>query len=229
MNLAEIDTSAYYPITIPSNKKKTKYRPFRVREERALLIAQQAEDDGVMLNTLESIIRSCVANCPADLTIFDVEYLFINIRSKSVGELSEAVSTCLQCAEKNDVQLDLTTVKVLNLNQEKKIKLSDKLVVLMKYPCIGDVADMVLNPEDQETKAVASSIETVYFGDKVFHTKESDMQQVIEFLLNRSAEEMAKLVEFIENLPSTVLEAEYKCKKCGETNKIQIDRLADFF
>lgn len=227
--LSAIDSSTYYPVVIPSTNKKTKFRPFRVRDEKSLLVAQQSEDDGVMLNTLESIIRACVSNCPDDLTVFDVEYLFIQIRSKSVGENAEAVSTCIHCSEKNDVKIDLSTVKVVNLDRDKNIKLSDKLIVKMKYPGISGVASVVNSKLDKEALAIATAIETVYFGDEVFHTKESDIQEIVDFLLNRSDQEMAKLIEFIENLPSTVLESEYKCKKCGEKNKIQIDRLADFF
>lgn len=230
MKLSDIDTSVYYPITIPSTKKKTKFRPFRVREERALLTAQESEDSAVMINTLESVVKSCVVGCP-ELTTFDVEYLFVQVRSKSVGETADIVSTCQHCGEKNHVTLNLTKVEVVGADQDKKIKLADNLIVLMKYPSIGDVAELVGHGDfaSQDTKVISAAIETVYYNDTVFHTKESDTAEILEFLLNRSDEEMSKLVEFIENIPSVILETEYTCKKCSEKNMVSIKNLSDFF
>ena len=229
MKLSDIDSSPYFPIEIPSNKQKTKFRPFRVREERALLIAQESEDPKIMINTLETIVKSCVVDCPSFITTFDVEYLFIQIRAKSVGEVADAVSTCTHCSEKNNIQLDLTTTKIVGENIDKKIKLSDDLVVLMKFPSISDVADLMEDKENLETKAIVASIETVYYGSTVLHTKDTDAEDIAEFLLNRSDDEMDKLIEFINNIPTVILEMDYKCTKCGENNHVEIKTLQDFF
>lgn len=230
MKLNEIDTSVYYPITIPSTKKSTKFRPFRVREEKALLTAQESEDSSVMLNTLESIVRSCVVDCPQFLTTFDIEYALIRIRSKSVGEESDITSTCTSCGHENNVRIDLTKVELTNPKQEKTLKLSEKLSVVMRYPGIGEVSELGNMPKSEQiTAAIAASIETIYFEDSVFHTSDNDIEEVIEFIMNRTDEEMVQLIEFIENIPTVILETEYKCVGCGENNKIKIKTLSDFF
>jgi len=229
VNLSEIDTSVYYPVTVPSTKFKTKYRPFRVREERALLTAQESEDSAVMLNTLESIVRACVVKCPKDLTTFDVEYLFLQLRAKSVGEMADVTSECTSCAEKNPIQIDITKATIIGNDQPTRLKLSEKLIVDMRYACIGDLGNMINNEEDADNIAIASSIKTIYFGDTVFHVDEADPADVREFILNRSDDEMKPMVQFIENTPTVVLEHKYACKKCGAENKIRIRNLTDFF
>lgn len=231
MTISSIDTSVYYPITIPSSGVKTKYRPFRVREERALLVAQESGDTSVMLNTLESIVRACVHKCPEDLTTFDVEYIFVQLRSKSVGEYAEAVSTCVHCNAKNNIRLDLTKTTVTNNLQSKKLELSEELVVLMKYPSISDLAEIVEKADDinVEYKTIACAIETIYHGSDVYHVAETEKEEMVEFLLNRTEDEMAKLEDFIKNIPSVLLEMEYKCKECEKTNKVRINNLSDFF
>lgn len=227
--LAEIDSSIYYPITIPSIKKKTKFRPFRVREERALLTAQQTEDASVMLETLETIIRACVVDSPKNITVFDAEFLFVNIRAKSVGEYAEAVSTCVKCAEKNDISIDLTTVKIEKLDTDKKLTLSKNLVVLMKYPSLKDVDKVLINTKEQEMQAISASLDTVYFGDEVIHIEDSESADIIDFILNRTDEEMSKMVNFIHNIPHAIIESEYICKKCKGKNKVKIESISDFF
>lgn len=230
MKLSEIDTSVYYPFVIPSTQKKTKFRPFVVKEEKALLIAQESEDQTTMINTLESIVRSCVVNCPSALTTFDIEYAFLQIRAKSVGEEAYVVCTCTKCSTKNNVVLDITKSKVVGLEQEKKLKLSDKLVVIMKYPSVSDLSNLLtLNQTDQSVAAIAASIETIYYKDSVFHSAESDAKEMEAFLLNRSDDEISKLVNFVENTPKVIVNAEYECKQCATVNNLKIESIADFF
>lgn len=229
MKLSDIDTAVYYPVKIPSSGKKTKFRPFSVREERAFLTAHESDDLETMLHTLETIVRSCVKECPKDLTTFDVEYLFIQLRAKSVGEVTEAIATCVHCEEKNPIQIKLADVKLTNEGQSKNIKLGDRLSVTMRYPSIAEVAELSVSTEGLEEKAVAASIESVFFDDTVFHVKEGDTQDIIQFIYNRTEAEMAMLTEFLDNAPSVKLETKYKCKKCGKDNKVVVERLVDFF
>ena len=229
ISLATIDTAVYYPVKIPSTGKKTKFRPFSVREERAFLTAHESDDLSTMLHTLETIVRNCVKDCPKDLTTFDVEYLFIQLRAKSVGEVTEAVATCVHCGEKNPIQIKLADVKLINDGQNKNVKLGDRLSVTMRYPSIAEVAEMSTVTEGLEEKAVAASIESVFFDDQVFHVKEGDTKDIIEFIYNRTEAEMAKLTAFVDNAPSVRLETNYKCKKCGKDNSVVVERLVDFF
>lgn len=229
MKLSDIDTSVWYPIEIPSTGKKTTFRPFRVREERSLLMAQESEEAGTMLNTLNEVVKSCLKD-KVELTTFDVEYLFIKIRSKSVGEDSYVVAKCGSCDAKNNVVLQLTDTVVTNLDQNKKLKISDDLSVIMKYPSVTDIAKIESLPQkEQVTAAITACIESVFYKTTVFHTAESDAEEIADFLLNRTDDEISKLIEFVENIPTVQLKTEYECKQCGAINQITVNSIADFF
>jgi T4 bacteriophage base plate protein len=230
MKLSEIDTSVYYNVTVPSLKKEVKFRPFNVKQEKALLTAQESEDVPVMLSTLEEVVRDCIKDCPPNLTTFDIEYLFIKIRAKSVGEESTIIMKCKSCAKENKVTLDLNDVTISNSNFDRKLIINDKLAVVMKYPSIEDLNKLsTCDKKKQVETSIAISIETVYFGDTVFHTKDAEMDDVIEFIMKRTDEEMKKLVDFVENVPTVMLETEYECRQCATVNNVKVTSLADFF
>lgn len=230
MSLSNIDTSVYYDVIIPSTKKKTSFRPFRVREERALLTAQESESENSMLVTLEEVVRACVKKCPEHLTTFDIEYLFVKIRSKSVGEESTVMAECSHCNTNNRVTVNLENVSLSNESQERKLKISKDLVVVMKYPSIDEVSKVMdLQDEDQSLAGIAAAIETIYYKDQVYHTSETDIKEIHEFILNRSDDEMLQIIEFIENVPTVVLETEFECKQCASMNVLKLKTLSDFF
>ena len=114
MKLSELNSTPRYPVVIPSTNKKTTYRPFLVREEKALLTAQESEDIQTMIATMDNVVRNCLANPPDRLTTFDLEYLMTLIRAKSVGEHSDLIFSCDKCNDPNakaQVSIDLTKVK----------------------------------------------------------------------------------------------------------------------
>jgi hypothetical protein len=145
-----------------------------------------------------------------------------------VGEVTEAVATCVHCAEKNNIQIKLADVKLTD-GLNKNIKLSDKLTVTMRYPSIAEVAELSTSTENLDEKAVAASIETVFFNDTVFHVKEGDTHDIIEFIYNRTSAEMAQLTAFVDNAPTVKLETKYTCTACGKNNNVVVERLVDFF
>lgn len=230
MKLAQIDTSVYYQTVMPSTKKKTKFRPFSVREEKALLTAQESDSVDTMLVTLEEVIRNCVKDCPAAMTTFDVEYLFLQIRAKSVGEESRISINCKHCDSPNIITIDLTKAELTNSNTNLKIKLNDKLYVKMRYPSILSVAEMSKdNIENQTQLAISHSIECVYFGEEVLRTEDTDFKDLEDFVLNRTDEELRKLIEFVENIPTVKLQHDYECRECEKPNTVVLTSLADFF
>lgn len=226
MKLTDIDTSIYYPVMIPSCKKATTFKPFRVREEKALLTAEESGDSSVILSTIESVVRSCVKDCPQELTTFDVEYLMVQLRTKSIGEISDISLECPKCKKDIPIQVDLTKT-IVTEGIDPMIKLNDELTVYMRYPSIGRVADLVLDAKDND--AIASCIKSVYFKDEVFHTDDGDLAEVVEFVLNRTDKEMEKIVEFINKIPTVELSVTYKCPSCTHEDTLVIRTLADFF
>lgn len=201
--------------------EQVRFRPFRVRDERALLIAQQSEDDEVMLNTLESIIRNCIIGNSPVLTMSSLLYLFSQIRSKSVGELAEAVSTCIHCAEKNDVQLDLTTVSIVGA-ESKIVSLSESLAVTIRPPLA--IEDNLAN---DDLVKLSKTIQSVHYNNCSYDNH--DQTNTTDFLLNRSLLELEKIKAACSDLAITILSVAYKCKKCGKINNIEVKNISDWF
>ena len=217
--------AATYHLTIPSTKKKIKFRPFIVREQRALLHAQQSEDSVVMTNTLRDIIRSCTFNeVDVDaLSSFDIEYIFIQLRARSVGESTEFVFSCLECNDPNariPVKIDLTGIEVqYQENHKKDIQLTDSVGVKMKYPTIellnslrelSDDADL-----DETFKIIGKCIESIHDESNVYSTKDYKENEILEFLNSLSTEQYGKITEFFDTMPRLEKKLEFDCPVCG--------------
>ena len=142
------NTTPTYNVTIPSTKENVKFRPFLVKEEKALLIAQHSEDQNVMIDTLKNIIKSCMLDKvnPDTLAMFDIEYLFTQIRAKSVGENVDLLFPCDVCDDEKarvKISFDLTQLNVeIPEGHDKKIELFDDVGVIMKYPTINVIKQL---------------------------------------------------------------------------------------
>lgn len=233
MKLSQIDTSTRYPIVIPSSKEETTFRAFLVKEEKALLIAVESEDPAVQLATLEKVIKDCLSPEPKKLlTTFDIEYLFLQIRGKSVDEIASLVGTCGTCKETTDFEVDVTKVEVIYPGDDNtKLTVATNLILQMKYPTIKAMQEIAkeTNELTKKFKAIAMCIETVYFDDFVMHTQDTSLEEVLAFLDNRSDAEMEIITKFIENTPTVSLKTSFKCMHCGANNEIELKTLSDFF
>jgi hypothetical protein len=227
-----------YELTVPSTKQKVKYRPFLVKEEKALLIAQQSEDTTTMLDTLKSIISSCSFNKldPNKLAMFDIEYIFVQLRSKSVGEISELVFSCLECNDpkaKMKVAIDLTQLEV-NFNPEHKadIQLFDDVGIKMKYPGLSLINKMKgLEEDDVDAifQLITGSIESIYDTDNVYLASEQTKEELEDFINNLTQEQFAKIQKFFETMPKLEKTIEFKCSVCGYDHKQTIQGIDGFF
>lgn len=232
------NTSPVYTLRIPSTQKFIKYRPFLVREEKALLIAQQSEDPEVMINTLKAVIVSCVKDdIDADsLATFDLEYIFTQIRAKSVGEEVELIFPCNFCNDEKarvKISFDLTKIEVLTPNNhQKKIELYNEVGVVMKYPSINVIQSIEsLNTSDIDAvfSVVAKCIDYVYDGDEIFYAKEQTQKELEEFLNNLTSDQFAKIQMFFETMPKMRQEVKYTCPCCAAENHTVLEGLAAFF
>lgn len=231
MKLGEIQTATLYPVIIPSTGVETTYRGFLIKEEKALLVAHESEDVAVQLSTLEQIVRNCLTTAPKTLTTFDVEYLFLKMRSKSVGETAEMVGICGECKARMDITIDLSKVELTNMEGGTKLDIGPTLKMQMRYPSIQDLA--AISKESDEVKkkfmTIGSCIQTIYFEDNVFHIADVEQQEIIDFLDNRSDAEFEVIDNFINNIPTVTLTTEFKCPHCQHDNKVVMTTLADFF
>lgn len=225
-----------YELTIPSTKQKVKYRPFLVKEEKALLIAQQSEDAKTMFETLKSIIKACTFNkLDVDkLAIFDVEFIFCQLRAKSVGENTELVFNCLECNDpkgKIRIDIDLTKLEVqFNPEHKANIDLYDDVGIKMKYPGI-EMLNKLKNIDDTDIifDVITDCIDSIYTTDEVFAAKDQSKEELIEFIENLTQEQFVKIQNFFETMPKLEKQLEFDCPNCGYHHKQTLQGLDSFF
>lgn len=230
-----------YTLTVPSTEQKVKYRPFLVKEEKALLLAQQSEDVVVMIDSLRSVIQACVLDkIDMDkLATFDLEYMFTQIRAKSVGETIELLFGCDEPACVDDdkarvkLELDLTTIQVeKNVEHTKKYELFDEVGVVMKYPSIDVVKKLQgLDGKDLDRlfEVVADCVDFIYQGDEIYHSNEIDRKELMQFLNNLTTDQFVKLQSFFITMPKMKKEVQYTCPVCKTEHKRTLEGIQSFF
>lgn len=232
-----IINAAVYELTIPSTKKKIKYRPFLVKEEKALLIAQQSEDEKVMFNTVKEIIKSCTLDkVEVDkLSLFDIEYIFLQLRTKSVGEISTLVFSCKNCNDpkaKVQLEIDLSKIEVKHSEEHKTdIDLFGDIGVRMKYPSLSIAGRMGKGETsvDDIFEVITECIDCIYDGDDIYPAKDSTKQELEDFINNLTQEQFGKIQKFFETMPVLQHEVEFDCPVCSFHHKHTLKGLENFF
>jgi len=227
-----------YTLVLPSTGKEVKYRPFLIKEEKALLLAHQSEDPKVMVESLKGVIKSCLKdNIDVDtFATFDIEYVFTQIRAKSVGEIAELMIRCDTCEDEKavaKVEIDLTKIQVeKDQAHTNNIELFDDVGVLMKYPTI-DVIKKLENLDSANLDAVFSivieCIDAIYDSSQVYHAKEQSKEELLQFLNNLSSEQFAKVQKFFETMPKLRHGIDYKCPVCNKEHHKVLEGLQSFF
>jgi len=238
-----------YTLRVPSTKQEYKFKPFLVKQEKALLIAFQSEDEKVMVNTLKEVIKDCVMGMDiSTLSLFDIEYIFCQIRSKAVGETVELIGRCdsEECLKKEEskkvIVVNIADVEVFTPEgHEKKISLFEDVGVVMKYPSLDlllslkDMQARVIKGKEKESATnnyfdiVAQSIEYIYDGQQIFYTKEQTKEEVLTFVENLTSEQFKKLINFFNTMPKLTKDIKWNCSVCSKEQFRKIEGLANFF
>jgi Zn finger protein HypA/HybF involved in hydrogenase expression len=224
-------------MNIPSTGKKVSFRPFLVKEEKALLLAQQSEEMEVMIATLKNIISNCVTDkIDVDsLAVFDIEYMFTQIRAKSMGEFSTLIFTCMHCDSENNkvkLEIDLTKIPVVkNPNHTNKIALFDNVGVLMRYPSLDSINKSNMHNEDIDSvlEVVIDCIEAIYTDEEVFYTKDQTRAEIEDFVMNLTKQQFDKIEEFFTTVPQFKQEVDFDCPACGAHNHTVLEGTNSFF
>lgn len=230
-----------YELTVPSTKKVIKYRPFLVKEEKLLLLAMESKDAKQIQSTSKEVIKNCTFG-EIDVEIsppFDIEYILLQLRIRSVGEKVNTRLKCQKCETSNAVEIDLQSINVTNPdNHNNTIKLTDTMGVVMKYPSLGNEELFSMREEDKENavksaemsmKMICSCIEAIFDGDKVYQAKNFSKTEVMEFVENLSQVMFQKLISFFQNMPAIKHDVNLKCEKCGYENEYTLRGIQDFF
>ncbi len=210
MSLPKINTPEYR-LRIPSTDEEITYRPFLVKEEKLLLIASETEDDDATYNAIRKIIESCCLTGDVNLDkmpLFDMEYIFLNIRAKSVGEVAKLKVTCPDDEKTQvDIEVDLTKINVvMDENHDARIQLTDNIGILMSYPSmatVGIAAQMAKGKAtDSLFETIANCLYQIWEGEEVHDAMDYSLKDKMAFLESLNHEQFAKIHNFFETMPT---------------------------
>jgi len=230
--------SAIYSTIIPSTDKPIKFKPFLVKQEKALLLAQQSENQIVMLDTLKDILTDCIiSKIDIDsLAMFDIEFLLLQIRSRSIGEIVELIFSCDLCDNpkaKVKYSFDVSKIEVVkDPNHTKNIKLFDEVGVVMKYPGLENIKrieSLDLDSIDNIFDVIIDSIDYIYDGKEMHHAKDQTKEELIDFINNLSQIQFQKLRDFFETMPKLRQDVKYTCPICKLEHNKYLQGLDTFF
>jgi hypothetical protein len=221
-----------FDLTLPSNGKKIKFRPFLVKEHKVLLTLSGADDDNV-ISIIKDLISVCTFNQlnVDELPHFDIEYVFMMLRAKSIGENVDVVITCTNCETKYDSSFNIEDIKVEKpKNVNDKILLTDKIGLQLRYPNFKSVAKIFQSDDVEEIfKLVKSCLKGVFDDTNFYDVKEQTDKEVDEFLESLTKEQFDKIEQFFVNSPKVVQVIETDCPNCNHHNISRVEGLQNFF
>ena len=235
MTLPKINAPEY-SLVVPSTGVEVKYRPFLVKEEKLLLIAQETGDEKSLYGAIKNLIHNC---CHGQLDVdtmplFDVEYVFLQLRSKSVGEMAEVLVICPDDGEtevKVKVNLNELTVE-LPSKDHNKIKLTDDIGIVMAYPNLASVlltADKNKNASDIMFDTILECMFQIWQGEEVFATTDYTHKDKLDFIESLNHEQFEKIQKFFETMPSVKKEVEITNPNTKLVSKVDIEGMNSFF
>lgn len=222
-----------FELTVPSTGKQIQFRPFVVREEKLLLIAQQSEDDKDVIRAIKQIINNCVVtDIDVDtLATFDLEYIFLKIRAKSVNNVVKLSYRDNEDDNLYEFELNLDEVEITQSRKaDKKIKISDDVGIVMRYPQASITEEMgdFDNEVDLMMFFVKKCIETIYDDENVYPASEATDKELEEFIDSLDVTTFDKIKEFFESMPKLYHKFEYT-NELGNSRTIELTTLRDFF
>jgi hypothetical protein len=226
-----------YPIfelTLPSSKETVKYRPFTVKEEKLLLISQESEDQKERIRAMRQIVNNCCFDLSQDIGLlpsFDLEYCFLKIRSKSVGNIVELKYRDLTDNKIYNFEVDLDELEVtFSDDHNSTIKINDTLGIVMKYPTVELLNSIKTDIEDPETvfEVIKKCVATIYDEDNTYDTKDYTDKEIAEFVESIPAKAFEDITKFFETIPVLKHELHYKDSE-GTDKTITLQGIDDFF
>jgi len=222
-----------YPVVIPSTKKETTFRPFLMKEQKILMIALESKDTKQIFSAMCDILKSCVDGVenPVTMPVFDIEYLFAKVRSKSVGEIIEVKVVCPKCNKKSDISVSLDELEVdFPKGVSNKIMLNENLGVILRYPCLGDaLVDTDNMSADRIVDFVCNSVEMVFDDTNTWTRKDFTMQEIMSFVESMNAAQFEQVINFYKNLPQLAKTQKCTCTSCANEFELDFRGLQDFF
>jgi hypothetical protein len=238
MPLPKIATPVY-ELELPSTGQTIEYRPFLVKEEKVLVIALESEDTKQITTAIKNVIKNCIRTKGVkveDLPTFDIEYLFLNIRGKSVGEEIEVNVTCPDDGVTQvPITINLDDIQVQkNEEHSNRIKVDDNIMMEMKYPSLDQFIKNNFdfnekNAMDQSFDLIATCIDKVFTEEEVWAVEDCSKKEIVEFLEQMNSSQFKEIEKFFETMPKLSHSIKVKNPKTKKENTVVIEGLAGFF
>ncbi len=239
MPLPKINTPTY-DLTLPSTGKKIKYRPFLVREEKILIMAMESENMSEITNAIVQILSDCIVSKDIkveSLATFDIEYLFLNVRAKSVGETVDVNITCPDDGETQvEMSIDIDSIKVQKTRGHKNIiKLDDELSMKLKYPSLDQFVENNFETEEgaseinQSLSMITSCVEMIYNQEESWEASDYSKKELDEFIEQLNTKQFKQIEKFFATMPKLSHTIAVKNPETGVESEVVLEGLASFF
>jgi hypothetical protein len=227
--------AARFELELPISKKTISYRPFLVKEEKVLLMALESQNRKQIMNAMNDIVDACTFGeiKSKDLPVAELEYIFLKLRSKSVGENSHIGVKCQSCNESNELDINLDDIKLDTTDiASTKIMLTDTIGVIMKYPNTTDVTrsiDEKKSDVENTYAVIAACLDKIFDTENTYDVASQSKQEVQDFIESLNKQQFDKIKQFFEKLPKLKHNVVFKCCKCGKDNDIILEGTESFF
>ena len=223
-----------YDLTIPSTNEKVRFRPFLVKEQKILLMAMESKDQSKILDSITDTLTACFVDVKVDqLTTFDVEYMFTQLRGKSVGETSDITILCTECDAENKITLNIEDINIKVEHEVPEIVLTDKYTLKMRYPKYVDIVKTMINPDLKEVDklfhtALVSLDSLLTENERILFDDETEEER-LQFLDGLNSAQFEKIMEFVNAIPRLKKEIKFKCRSCEHDNNQLVEGIESFF
>ena len=240
MALPKIDLPTF-KVYLPSLEKEVSFRPFIVKEEKLLLIANESDDFETTIDTIKQVIQNCIVTEGVDvnaLPLFEIEFMFLHLRARSMGEkinlayICENVVDDKPCKNEMELEVDLLKAALDTKVNNNNIKLTDKVGIKLRYPSIevSRIINSEINDVDKAIQLIEDCTEYLYDDEQVYKVSEMQPGEFKKFIEDDLTQaQFQKLRLFFENIPTIKYSSDLTCKKCSKVHKIELEGILDFF
>ena len=217
-------------LELPVSKIKAKYRPFVIKEQKALLLAQESKEVETITETIKSVVMSCSNGTvdPSKVPAADLAYFFIHLRIASVGPEVKFQMPCVECDEMNVIGMSLNDVKLSNTTAETTIQLTDTVGITFRVPTIED-ASVDVNKVDRSVEMLYRLIVSVYDEDQVYSKTDYTEEEFRDWIETFNDDQLLKIKSFVDNLPDLKHDLEFECVHCNHKQRRTLEGLHSFF
>jgi len=236
MALPKLNDTPKYNMTIPSTRQEVRFRPFLVKEEKVMLIALESDDQKQQLNSIVDTLSACIeTDIDYDtLTTFDVEYMFNQLRAKSVGETAKISLQCTdeECKADNEVVINVDSMNVEMPDVDYVIELDDNISIEMLYPSYKNVMESAtgkMTETEQMFNVMKQCLRAVITEEERIDLKNESPKEIESFIESMDSRQFGKIRKFLEEMPQMKHPVEFACKMCGKEHKEELSGIQNFF